>query len=141
MSTNPCCVVVDDDPDYLAILRLQLSRICPDSKVFEFCSGLEALEFLKRVHVKFVLTDFQMPVLNGLQLTAAIRSTDITVPIVIISGSDIGGEASNCGANALLWKGALMTELGPTLERLGIQIAPSGLGWMAGAGEAQPPQW
>jgi two-component system C4-dicarboxylate transport response regulator DctD len=136
MSTIPCCVLVDGDPDYLAMLQLQLPRVCPDFKIFGFCTGLAALEFLERTAVNFVLTDFQMPVLNGVQLSAAIRSINPTIPVVIMSGGEIGNEAMDSGASALLWKGALMTELRPTLERLGIHTAPPGLGWMAESREA-----
>jgi DNA-binding NtrC family response regulator len=139
MSTTPCCVLVDDDPDYLAMLQLQLPRVCPDFRIFSFSTGLAALEFLKRTPVSFVLTDFQMPVFNGLQLTAAIHSIRPKLPVVIMSGQELGHEAMSSGVSALLWKGALMTELGPTLERLGVHTAPPGLGWMAGSRAAHTP--
>lgn len=140
MSTIPCCVLVDDDPDYLTLLKFQLPRICPDLKIFSFCSGLAALEFLTRTRVRFVLTDLQMPGLNGLQLTAAIHSIDSAIPVIIMSGGEIGEGAVAAGANAVLWKVTLMAELGPTLERLGINTAMPGLGWMAGSREVHAPR-
>ncbi|HEX2855296.1 MAG TPA: response regulator, partial [Opitutaceae bacterium] len=89
--------------------------------------------FLKRKRVNLIVTDFQMPVFDGLQLTAAVRSIDSTVPVVIVSGKEIRDDVTKSGANAFLWKAALLTELGPTLERVGVHTTRSGLGWMSTA--------
>jgi two-component SAPR family response regulator len=131
MTAKPCCVLVDDERDALSRVEQILSRVCPDFPITSFSSSLEAWDFVKRNRVDLVITDFQMPGLNGLQLAAAIRSIDSTVPIVVISAQEIGDDAASGAASAFLWKAALWTELGPTLERVGINAARSGLGWMS----------
>jgi DNA-binding NtrC family response regulator len=131
MSAKPCCVLVDDDRDFLSFMVQLLSKVCPDLEVAQFPDAFSALEFFERKKVDLVITDFQMPVFDGLQLTAAIRSRDAAVPVVVMSGREIGHDAAKSGASAFLPKTTLLAELGPTLERMGIQTVRSGLGWMS----------
>lgn len=123
MATTPCCVLVDDDPDFLSFTRECLARVSRDFHVVEFLNGYEALDFVARNRTDLVITDFKMPHFNGLDLTTAIRAFEPSVPIVIISGDEIGDEALACGASAFLPKRLLMSELAPTLERVGIFTA------------------
>jgi len=56
--------------------------------VYEASNGEEAIEIFKKVNPNIVMTDMEMPVMNGLILTQILRKLDINIPIVIISGYD-----------------------------------------------------
>ena len=130
MVTNLCCVLVDDDRGFLPIARQVFLASCPEFQVFEFCSGLEALEHLKHHPATLVITALEMPVLNGIQLACAIRLFYPTIPILIMSGGAIGYDDVATGVGAYIWKSALASELGSILERMGIPTTPAGLGWV-----------
>lgn len=55
-------------------------------------NGLEALEVLKRVHPDLIITDMQMPKMNGSDLITAIKADAKTaqIPIVIVAGKQSG---------------------------------------------------
>jgi EAL domain-containing protein (putative c-di-GMP-specific phosphodiesterase class I)/CheY-like chemotaxis protein len=49
--------------------------------------GAAALEILARASFDAILTDIDMPALNGLQLLRAIRARDLDVPVVLMTGN------------------------------------------------------
>jgi len=61
-------------------------------KIVEAESGFEALRFLPRDHFDLVVTDINMPDINGLELVSFIRNNEkyADIPLVIVSteGSD-----------------------------------------------------
>ncbi len=63
-----------------------LSRI-PDLEIVECQSGFEALKAIPRVRFDMVLTDINMPDINGLELIGFLKSNPDTrnIPIVIIT--------------------------------------------------------
>ena len=69
-------VVVDDDPDYLWLVRFILES-GPDKTaiVGEAASGEEALGLVLHKHPDIVIVDLMMPRLNGLELTRRIKGT------------------------------------------------------------------
>jgi len=87
-------LVVDDS----AAIRKILQRVLRQTgmairTVVEAGDGQEALEVLKTQKVDLVLTDINMPKMDGLQFLAALRSTPpwSTLPVVMITTE--GGEA------------------------------------------------
>lgn len=121
MEAAPRFLLVDDDGLFRALARRFLSMNCPDVDVIECGDGIDALEFLVRNRVDLIITDFRMPFVNGLRLTAAVRAADRNVPIVLISGEDISQEALEQGANAFIQKSALVGQLARVLSRLGFK--------------------
>jgi CheY-like chemotaxis protein len=128
----PClrCVLVDDDREFRSVVRQVFLASCPEFQVFEFCSGLEALEHLKQYPATLVITALETPVLNGIQLACAVRLFYPTTPILIMSAGAIGYDYAANGAGAYIWKSAITSELSSTLERMGIPTTPAGLGWV-----------
>jgi two-component system chemotaxis response regulator CheY len=71
--------------------------------IYEAGDGQEALEVLKSKRVDLVLSDINMPKMDGIQLLAAIRGTPqwSAVPVVMITtegGETKVGEAVRLGA-------------------------------------------
>ena len=78
-------LVVDDDPLlrelYSMLLRLE------NYEIETAANGLEALERFKQHRFDLVLTDRNMPKVNGVALIRRLRKAGSNVPIVMISGS------------------------------------------------------
>lgn len=77
-------LVVDDHPEMRAYLRRHLARTY---RVVEAADGREALERVRRSPPDLVVTDVMMPVMDGLELFAALRDDPDTsfVPVVLLT--------------------------------------------------------
>lgn len=117
MTTHPRCVLVDDDPDFMALVRHCLARLRPSLEIIPFSSGLEALGYLARHSTDLLITDFRMPFLDGLRLTRHVRAADKDVPIVVMSADEIEPQARAAGATAFVPKRDLRDRLGAILDR------------------------
>ncbi len=86
--------------------------------------GAVALERLEAGEVDAVVTDFEMPEMDGFELTRAVRADDRlkALPVVVWSasgGNELFWMASDAGADAFFMKGHEASEQLPeTLERL-----------------------
>lgn len=67
-------LVVDDSPTMRRIV-INALKTFGHTEFVEAGDGQEALNKLGEETVEFVITDWNMPVMNGLELTKAIRST------------------------------------------------------------------
>lgn len=97
--------------DSLTMRSLIVSTIAAtgDYQTFEAANGFEALRLLPREKVDLIITDINMPDINGLELVSFIRSNDNykQTPLIIISteGSERDREKGLAlGANDYLVK-------------------------------------
>ena len=69
-------------------------------------NGLEALEALKRVCPDIIITDIQMPKMNGSELITAVKKQPALagIPIVIVAGRQSGFEQTEKRANFTIFK-------------------------------------
>jgi two-component system, chemotaxis family, chemotaxis protein CheY len=81
-------LIVDDSP----VMRTFIRRVMKlagfeEAEYLEACDGQEALEHLKTCHVDVILTDINMPRMNGEQLLEELakNGTLKTTPAVVIS--------------------------------------------------------
>ncbi|MCX6147576.1 MAG: response regulator [Candidatus Kapabacteria bacterium] len=79
-------LVVDDSPTMRRIVVNALKGF-GYTEVVEAGDGAEAVEQLKEHTVDFVITDWNMPNMSGLELTKHIRSTEgiSTLPILMVT--------------------------------------------------------
>ncbi|MEA5113372.1 MAG: response regulator [Geobacteraceae bacterium] len=105
-SCKPRLLVVDDDPFVLDMLVILLEEKGYPVEAVE--NGKEALEvFGRHSDIGLVLTDMNMPVMDGLKLTGEIRQMDATVPILLLTAHDdqaLTGLAREKGATGCLAK-------------------------------------
>ncbi|MDD1685359.1 response regulator [Methanoregula sp.] len=98
---------VDDDPALRDLGKIFLEKIGNFS--VETCnSGPEALERLEQVSYHAVLSDYDMPEMNGIQFLKEVRSRYPTLPFIIFTGrgrEDVVVEALNNGVDFYLQKG------------------------------------
>lgn len=82
---QPCILLVDDDPHICEAL----SRIL-ENEGFPTVSannGVEGLQMMAENEVDLVLTDLDMPELNGLNFARHIRSSHSQIPVILFSGT------------------------------------------------------
>ena len=81
-------LIVDDSITVRAMIAkaLKLSQL-PLSEIYQAGNGQEALEALKANWTDLVLTDINMPVMNGLELVRQMAADELlrTVPVVVVS--------------------------------------------------------
>ncbi|HEY3444231.1 MAG TPA: response regulator [Paludibaculum sp.] len=81
-------MIVDDSAAIRKILqRVLIQADVPIGKVVEAGDGQDALEKLKTVTVGLILSDINMPNMDGLQLLAALKSQEATkgVPVIMVT--------------------------------------------------------
>ena len=66
-------LLVDDEIEEMKILAEALKDVLGDHKCTHAFSGVHALEILHYLKPQFIFLDFNMPIMNGLELALAIR--------------------------------------------------------------------
>ncbi len=103
-------LIVDDSLPMRAVIKKTIRAAgYGGSQFLEAANGREALELMKHSWVDMVLTDHNMPVMNGLDFIRTVKADDLlkTIPIVVISteGSEDRIKAfMDCGAAGYLAK-------------------------------------
>ena len=103
----PKILLVDDDPDILDIIRLDLEDD-PDNTVDVCRSGPEALRLAEQKKYEVIITDMRMPKMNGVILIKELRARGCESVVIVYSGQGMGSdirEALNCGADHYLRRG------------------------------------
>jgi len=79
-------LVVEDSPTMRQLLAFSLRRL-KDCRIIEAVDGVDALKKLTTERVDLVITDINMPMMDGLKLIAVIRSNarTKTLPIIIVT--------------------------------------------------------
>jgi len=78
-------LVVDDDEKVLHVLQRTLSA--SGMRVRAVASGAAALAELAEHRFDVVVSDIQMPGMNGLKLLRAVREYDLDLPVVLMTGN------------------------------------------------------
>jgi CheY-like chemotaxis protein len=94
-------------------------------------NGLEALEILKRVHPDIIITDMQMPKMDGTALITAIKADSSTseIPVVIVAGKQSGFDKEEKRAAFAIYKDIdIEVQLGKALEFVFEHAAAQGSG-------------
>ena len=101
-------LVVEDSPTMRQLIVFALSRI-RTLKVVEADDGVDALKKLSQQHFDILITDINMPMMDGLKLTSMVRKDEVhkAIPIVIITtegAQEDRQRALSLGANAYITK-------------------------------------
>ncbi|MDN5273726.1 response regulator [Chloroflexus sp. MS-CIW-1] len=82
---NPAIILVEDEPDILIILHRLMRDLTGGYDIITVHSGADALAQIALRRVPLVITDYNMPGMNGLQLAAAIKETSPDTCVVMIT--------------------------------------------------------
>jgi CheY-like chemotaxis protein len=124
-------LVVDDS----MLIRHTVCRFLEERgfSVESASNGQEALEILKRIRPDIIITDMQMPKMNGGEFITALKtSADTTnIPIVIVAGRQSGFDETEQRAQFAIFKDIdIETQLAKALET--ILNAPAAKGQASG---------
>lgn len=98
-------LIVDDSRMARKLIRRVLSNLGIEN-FFEACDGSEAIDLLKRETVDLVVTDYNMPEVNGVELTEHIRHSELLAHLPVMMVTSEANEAhlsqvAHSGVNAL----------------------------------------
>lgn len=102
------CLVVEDSAMMRQLLVFALARV-KNLAVTEADDGVDALRKLATSHYDLIITDINMPVMDGLKLISRVRNdtTHAATPIIVITtegGEEDRRRALALGANAYISK-------------------------------------
>ncbi len=92
-------LIVDDEESMCQFLSIMLRR--EGYEVATVTSGADALKEMQRSPADAVITDIQMPKMDGIQVLAGIKAIDAAVPVIIMTAyasKQTAIEAVNMGA-------------------------------------------
>lgn len=116
----PSVLIVDDSPVERKLLCEYL-RAHSDWRVFDAANGEEALARVAETNPDLVVTDLNMPVMDGLELVTAMRTHHPDIPVILITayGSEaLAVEALERGAAGYVPKSRLTEKLLQTMENV-----------------------
>ncbi len=110
-------LIVDDSPDVLACVMQELARTGFDVRGAD--SSADACDFLDREKFDVLLSDIQMPELNGFELSRMLREENINTTRVAMSGGPFTEEeVKAAGFHAFIQKPFSASELITVLKNL-----------------------
>jgi len=77
-------LVIDDDEDLRTLVKAMLNRV--GHHVEEASDGAAGLRAFGKMQPDLVLTDINMPGIDGHEVISALRAADKKVPVIAISG-------------------------------------------------------
>jgi signal transduction histidine kinase/CheY-like chemotaxis protein/HPt (histidine-containing phosphotransfer) domain-containing protein len=87
-------LLVEDNPDNQRLLSMYIRKTGADITVAS--NGLEAVELVRDHDFDLIVTDIQMPVMNGLDATRAIRQHGYEGPIIALTAGALKSDADAC---------------------------------------------
>jgi CheY-like chemotaxis protein len=116
----PGSVLVVDDERVIRDLLVQI--ITREGYVVDqACDGLEALKKLEDRWFDYIISDIQMPNMDGLTLLKKVRSLHPSIRVLMITGQTArfsAGQATAAGADGFIAKPFKNTEIARTLAEL-----------------------
>jgi len=114
-------LVVDDSSSLRQMVAFTLRGVGHD--VIEACDGAQALSFAETEPFDLVVSDLNMPVMDGVELTRSLRSkSDFEyTPIIMLTtetSTDLRREAKDAGATGWLVKPFNPDKLMATVQRV-----------------------
>ncbi len=123
MSTSelvrPPRIIVADDQEWIRQILAQVAReTLPRAEVVETVNGLQALEACQSGPCDFLVTNHNMPAMDGPTLTRRMRQESAALPILMVSVHPaVEKEAMEAGANWFLIKEQIMERMPPLLRQ------------------------
>ena len=77
-------LLVDDEREVLQALKLILQE--SGYEVHTATSGEEALRYLRAIHPHFLMVDFKLPSMSGIDFLEAAKAENLLVPAVVVTG-------------------------------------------------------
>jgi DNA-binding response OmpR family regulator len=81
-------LIVDDDPSCLGSIVQSYLETREPFELFQALNGEAALQVVQKVSPDLILTDWEMPVMDGLQLIGKLQATEAfrDIPVIMVTG-------------------------------------------------------
>jgi CheY-like chemotaxis protein len=87
IATHTRILIADDDPDTRELIELAVSG--PGVELYMATDGMELLDLIAECGpFDLIVTDINMPWLEGLQVLASIREAGLETPVLLVTGLD-----------------------------------------------------
>ncbi|MHA2232453.1 MAG: response regulator [Candidatus Hodarchaeales archaeon] len=100
-------LAVDDEKELLLVTKMFLTQEEPAFAVTTVTSAQKALQKLTEEHFDAVVSDYQMPNMNGIEFLERLRRKNNTIPFILFTGKrseDVVIKALNLGAHRCISK-------------------------------------
>ncbi|GAA3609808.1 response regulator [Flavivirga amylovorans] len=107
---KPVILIVDDHPQ----MRKYIKSLLPDYELLEAEHGKEAIKIIEEHQIDLILTDYMMPIMDGLELVNQLKKRASKTPVIVITArSDDQGKLNmlRLGIDGYLTKPFLEEEL------------------------------
>lgn len=84
MENQKTLLIVEDEPELQKLIAMGLDSL--GVKIYFANNGKEALKVIKNNTIDAILSDIKMPQMTGIELLKHIRSSDMEIPFVILTG-------------------------------------------------------
>lgn len=114
MPRPPAILLVDDDSELLDLLQLFMQELAPTYDIIAMRDAHSALRYLAQRTVPLVITDYMMPGMNGLQLTAATKAASPMTHVILATAygsAALEQRAREQGVDTVLPKAVLFDRL------------------------------
>ena len=115
-------LIVEDSPTMRQLISFTLKRL-PDVEIVEANDGVDGLKKISAGKFDLILTDINMPIMDGIKLVSLVRqdANNKDVPIVVITtegGQEDRDRALALGANSYITKPIQSVNLLNTARKL-----------------------
>ncbi|MGM0636002.1 MAG: PAS domain S-box protein [Bacteroidota bacterium] len=115
-------LLAEDNPVNMKLVNTYLKNILPKSTIYYAEDGKVALKLFKEEQINFVITDLQMPNMNGFILAKKIRHLDKgkNIPILALTAGTVKGTLEACyraGIDDCITKPILQDQLAETIKK------------------------
>jgi chemotaxis response regulator CheB len=83
-------LIADDDEDMRRVIRWLIESRTTWEVCGEAVNGMDAIEKARTLNPDFILLDYSMPVMNGIETGAVLTAMLPGVPIILFTGTDAG---------------------------------------------------
>ncbi len=123
MSDSPLLLVVEDDEDDREFLQIVVEKSDHPCELVFAHDGQHALELLKELSPQMIISDINMPRMNGLELLEKLRSMKQWIHMPVLFLTTAQGEATvkaaySQGANSYITKPTTQDELAKVWDQL-----------------------
>ena len=122
-------MICDDSSTMRRLIKAVIQKSPELEVAFEACNGQEAVDNLESARPDIIIMDVEMPVLDGIDATRAIRRINRSVPILMFSSLTANGaeatlDALAAGANDIVVKPTASGHVSQALIKLGQDLIP-----------------
>ena len=114
--SRPRLLWIDDFEPGLILYRAMFEKL--GFEVLTASSGAAALKLVAANHIDLVVTDYEMPEMNGETVAASIKTLDPRIPIILFSGSTLVSQRTRRLVDAFCDKAGSRDKLLTTVDRV-----------------------